>query len=88
VLPHGPLPQQLQDVLLLAFALQSNPADPRPGGGGQPHELQQLVKLLELPAAEQLSTQSVQTLVDVALKVCVLCLQLEPGLGCLHWHLM
>jgi hypothetical protein len=74
------LPQQLQDVLVLALATLPDPAL---HGASQ---MRKLAQLLELPATRQLSTQSVQSLVDVALKVCVLSLQIEPRLFDQHWH--
>jgi hypothetical protein len=56
------LPQQLQDVLMLALAALSDPE--RRGEG-----LDQLLELLELPTAAQLDTQALQSLVNAAFKV-------------------
>jgi hypothetical protein len=58
------LPQQLQDMLVLALA-----ALPDPGPHRAVFYMRKLAQLLELLPARRLSTQALQSIIDIAFKV-------------------
>jgi hypothetical protein len=64
--PNEVLPQQLQDVLLLALAMVPESVMSAEGLELSQH---QLLELLRLPAAGQLSTGALLSLINNALKV-------------------
>lgn len=67
--PHDVLLQQLQDVLVLALAVEQEDLEKE--------QLDQLEQLLEFPAAQQLSSEALQHIVTVGIQVCVLMLSLQ-----------